>query len=162
MARSGFSVKSKVVEAIQNGVWVWPDEWRTRYPALFQLPPITLSNEKDRVMWRNSVGNLVPFASKERKLWTQDRIMKWNHMVTGSMNQMCCLLCYAGLETHDHLFFQCSYSRSVWGSVRLKVGMDSVQETWEDISSWLVPRTKSRAIYSVAGKLVVAAATYAI
>ncbi|XP_022024172.1 uncharacterized protein LOC110924477 [Helianthus annuus] len=198
MARFGFSVKSKVAEAIQNGVWVWPDEWRTRYPVLFQLLPLTLSNEQDRVTWRNSEGKLVPFASKEvwesirirkdpvawsrivwssfnipkhvfmcwlifkRKLWTQDRILKWNHMVTSSMNQMCCLLCYVGLETHDHLFFQCSYSRSVWWNVRLKVGMDSVQETWEDISSWLVPRAKSRDIYSVAGKLVVAAASYAI
>ncbi|XP_021986640.1 uncharacterized protein LOC110883102 [Helianthus annuus] len=98
----------------------------------------------------------------KRKLWTQDRILRWNHRVTGSMNQMCCLLCYADLETHDHLFFQCSYSTTVWNIVRDKVGMNSIQQRWEDIARWFVPRAKSRAVYAIASKLVVAASAYVI
>ncbi|XP_022003170.1 uncharacterized protein LOC110900593 [Helianthus annuus] len=198
MARYGFSIKSKVAEAIHNGVWSWPEEWRSVYPSFFQLQPLSLSSVKDRVLWLSSEGKLVPFSSKKvwesirigdilaawskvvwssfnipkhaficwlifkRKLWTQDRILQWNHRVTGSMNQMCCLLCYADLETHDHLFFQCNYSRSVWCSVRNKVGMNSVHESWDEISSWLVPRANSKAIYAVASKLLVAAAAYTI
>ncbi|XP_021985147.1 uncharacterized protein LOC110881085 [Helianthus annuus] len=98
----------------------------------------------------------------KNKLWTQDRIMRWNHTVTGSMNLMCCLLCYSGLETHDHLFFECPYSKSVWHKVRKKVNMESVTESWGDISNWLISRAKSKSAMSVASRLVVAAAAYAI
>ncbi|KAJ0568029.1 putative RNA-directed DNA polymerase [Helianthus annuus] len=198
MARYGYSIKSKVADAIQNGVWAWPDEWRTRYPSLFQLRPLNLSEAQDKVLWRNSEGKLLPFSSREawesirtsrepvawanvvwsafnipkhaflcwlifrRKLWTQDRIIQWQHRVTGSMNQMCCLLCYADIETHDHLFFQCSYSRSVWHSVRNKVDMSSVQRSWDEITSLLVQRAKSKAIYAVGSRLLVAATAYTI
>ncbi|XP_022033486.1 uncharacterized protein LOC110935408 [Helianthus annuus] len=98
----------------------------------------------------------------KNKLWTQDRIMRWNHSVTGSMNLMCCLLCYSGLETHEHLFFECPYSKSVWHKVRQKVDMHSVIESWGDISAWLISRAKSKSVFSVASRLVVAAAAYAI
>ncbi|XP_022015034.1 uncharacterized protein LOC110914555 [Helianthus annuus] len=91
-----------------------------------------------------------------------DRILQWNRKVHGSMNQMCCLLCYANLETHEHLFFQCSYSDKVWNLVRSKVGMNMVDERWDDIVEWLIPRAKSRAIRMVASRLVVAASAYGI
>ncbi|XP_035843943.1 uncharacterized protein LOC110931624 [Helianthus annuus] len=198
MARYGYNVMSKVADVIENGNWNWPEDWRNVYPVLFQLPSMNLSNTPDQILWQNSEGKIVPFASKDvwntirirdqqkdwskfvwsafnipkhaflcwlilkRKLWTQDRILQWNRKVHGSMNQMCCLLCYADLETHDHLFFQCSYSEKVWRIVRSKVGMTMVNEKWDDIVEWLIPRAKSRAIRMVASRLIVAAAAYAI
>ncbi|XP_021996362.1 uncharacterized protein LOC110893566 [Helianthus annuus] len=198
MARFGFNIKSKVADAIRDGRWVWPEAWRSVYPILFQLRPLSLSTMQDKVVWMNSNGKLIPFSSKEvwesirmrdqktvwskliwssfnipkhafvcwlifkKKLLTQDRILRWNNTVTGSMNQMCCLLCYSGLETHEHLFFECSYSKSVWFKVRCKIGMDSVLEAWEDIVSRLISTVGSKSVYDVAGRLVVAAAAYAI
>ncbi|XP_021991406.1 uncharacterized protein LOC110888175 [Helianthus annuus] len=91
MARYGYSIKSKVVDAIHNGEWAWPEEWRTE-------------------------------------------------------------------ETLDTR----PYSRSVWHSVRNKVDMNSVQESWDEITSWLVQRAKSKAIYAVGSRLLVAAAAYTI
>ncbi|XP_022030836.1 uncharacterized protein LOC110931763 [Helianthus annuus] len=98
----------------------------------------------------------------KRKLWTQDRIMQWNRMVHGSMNQMCCLLCYADLETHEHLFFQCSYSKKVWNIVSSKAGITMVNEKWDEIVEWMIPRAKSKAISLVASRLIIAVAAYVI
>ncbi|KAJ0600035.1 putative reverse transcriptase zinc-binding domain-containing protein [Helianthus annuus] len=98
----------------------------------------------------------------KKKLWTQDRIMRWNHLVTGSMNLMCCLLCQSDLETHEHLFFECSYSKSVWHKVRHKVEMNSVKESWEEISASLITKANSKSVFAVASRLVVAAAAYSI
>ncbi|XP_035833006.1 uncharacterized protein LOC118481822 [Helianthus annuus] len=163
MARHGFTIKSKVTEAFIDGRWEWPEEWRSVYPVLFQLRPLSISEMQDRRLWMNSDGKLVPFTTKEVwNLWTQDRIMKWNHPVTGSMNLMCCLLCQSGLETHEHLFFECPYSKSVWHKVSHKVDMNSIQESWENISAWLIARANSKSVFSVASRLVVAAAAYVI
>ncbi|XP_022026033.1 uncharacterized protein LOC110926617 [Helianthus annuus] len=98
----------------------------------------------------------------KKKLWTQDRIMRWNHLVTGSMNLMCCLLCQSDLETHEHLFFECSYSKSVWHKVRHKVEMNSIKESWEEISASLIAKANSKSVFAVASRLVVAAAAYII
>ncbi|KAJ0867063.1 hypothetical protein HanRHA438_Chr12g0558811 [Helianthus annuus] len=78
------------------------------------------------------------------------------------MNLMCCLLCYSGLENHEHLFFECPYSKMVWSKVRKKTRMDTVRETWDDITSKLVAAANSRSVYAVASRLVVAASAYAI
>ncbi|XP_035838802.1 uncharacterized protein LOC118486449 [Helianthus annuus] len=199
MAQHGFSMYSKLVDAIDGGNWVWPEAWRNLFPVLFQLQPVTLSaNVQDRILWMNSEGNLVSFESKEvwavirtrghsvewsnivwsrfnipkhafiswlilkRKLWTQDRILHWNHTVTGSINQMCCLLCFAGIETIDHLFFECKYSKMVWYKVREKGDMSRVSEKWDDIMQWLVPIATRRSIEAVTNKLLVAASAYFI
>ncbi|XP_022032624.1 uncharacterized protein LOC110933726 [Helianthus annuus] len=198
MARYGFSVKSKIKDAFIDGQWVWPEDWRSVFPTLFQLRPLMLSETQDRILWMKHDGKLAPFSSKEvwdavrvrdqpkswakvvwssfnipkhsflcwlifkKKLWTQDRILRWNHAVTGSMNLMCCLLCYSEIETHEHLFFECPYSKSVWHKVRQKAYMESVQDSWDDISAWLISRAKSKSVVSIAGRLVVAAAAYAI
>ncbi|XP_022031580.1 uncharacterized protein LOC110932561 [Helianthus annuus] len=69
---------------------------------------------------------------------------------------------WRSLETHDHLFFECAYSKSVWHKVRHKVDMNSIQDSWEDISAWLIAKAKSKSVYSVASRLVVAAAAYVI
>ncbi|XP_022019843.1 uncharacterized protein LOC110919900 [Helianthus annuus] len=198
MARYGFSIKSKIKDAFIDGQWVWPEDWRSVFPTLFQLRPLVISELQDKILWKKHDGKLVPFSSKEvwdavrvrdqpkawakvvwssfnipkhsflcwlifkRKLWTQDRILRWNHAVTGSMNLMCCLLCYSEIETHEHLFFECQYSSSVWHKVRQKACMESVQHSWDEISAWLVARAKSKSVESIAGRLVVAATAYAI
>ncbi|KAJ0442317.1 putative RNA-directed DNA polymerase [Helianthus annuus] len=97
-----------------------------------------------------------------RKLWTQDRIQKWNHITRGSMDMMCCLLCQRELESHEHLFFQCSYSAAILDAIKEKSSMKMVPNKWSDIVGWLLPRANSRSLNSVIAKLLVKAAAYFI
>ncbi|XP_021996985.1 uncharacterized protein LOC110894117 [Helianthus annuus] len=97
-----------------------------------------------------------------RKLLTQDKILKWDFSRRKNMNMMCCLLCYADHDSHNHLFFECKFSTQVWQSVRHKVGMDSVQAKWVDIVDWLLVRSKSKSVVNYVARLLVAASAYLI
>ncbi|KAI3776228.1 hypothetical protein L1987_46001 [Smallanthus sonchifolius] len=96
-----------------------------------------------------------------RKLSTQDKIQLWNR-ASGSMNLFCCHLCKRDMETHNHLFFECSYSNQIWCSLRCKAGMSHIQGRWDDIAAWLVPRASSKSALVIIGKLLMAATAYYI
>ncbi|XP_021991389.1 uncharacterized protein LOC110888157 [Helianthus annuus] len=97
-----------------------------------------------------------------RKLLTQDKILKWDFSRRKNMNMMCCLLCYADHDSHNHLFFECNFSSRVWQGVRHKVGMDSVNAKWVDIVDWLLVRSKSKSVDNYVARLLVAASAYFI
>ncbi|XP_022030516.1 uncharacterized protein LOC110931430 [Helianthus annuus] len=97
-----------------------------------------------------------------RKLWTQDRIRRWNCSISGSMNMLCCLLCQKGMDSHDHLFFECAYSTRVWDAIKETTCINNVQGKWEDIMSWLIPRANSKSLNSVIAKLTIKATAYFI
>ncbi|GJT60790.1 hypothetical protein Tco_1004323 [Tanacetum coccineum] len=73
-----------VDEAIERGVWKWPNEWFGRYPIL------------------NNYG--VPHLNKYRRdigrLLTQDRVLRWK-----PNEDLKCPLCEECNDSHEHLFF---------------------------------------------------------
>jgi hypothetical protein len=75
---------------------------------------------------------------------------------------MCCLLCYADLETHAHLFFDCSCSLKIWLLVRERACMSSVSSSWPEVISWLNNRASSKSIGNLVCRLIVAASVYCI
>ncbi|XP_022030699.1 uncharacterized protein LOC110931622 [Helianthus annuus] len=97
-----------------------------------------------------------------RKLLTQDKILSWDISRRKNMNMMCCLLCYANHDSHNHLFFECKFSDQVWHKVRHKAGMELVASKWDDIVNWLVTRSRSKSAGSYVAKLLVAATAYLI
>nr|GEV22089.1 hypothetical protein [Tanacetum cinerariifolium] len=131
--RAGFSHASKVRDCIQDGLWIWPNDWLVKYPILNSIPTPVISDDKsDSLEWRcrDSMGK--PFSV---------------HNV---------------MDSHEHLFFEYSYSSKVWCFVRDLAGMESIQPRLEDIVSWLSPMATKRSFKSVVGKLSFAATTYVI
>ena len=76
-----------------------------------------LREKKQKVPW--SKGIWFPEATPKfsfmawivihNRLATGDRILKWNPQAVSV-----CWLCKTHLETRDHLFFECEYSKEVW------------------------------------------------
>lgn len=52
-----------------------------------------------------------------RRLSIKDRLFSWG--ITTDCN---CVLCHGGIESHDHLFFGCSFSTLVWNEVKACCG----------------------------------------
>lgn len=52
------------------------------------------------------------------RLSTGDRLAIW-----GVTTDTSCVLCSNGRESHDHLFFECSYSSVVWSALVSKNGV---------------------------------------
>lgn len=79
----------------------------------------TLIQPWHKVIWfkehipRNS---FISWLALLRRLPTRDRLRRWGMTVPEE-----CVLCSAAPETHHHLFFECSYSASVWNYYARKV-----------------------------------------
>ncbi|KAI8570416.1 hypothetical protein RHMOL_Rhmol01G0032200 [Rhododendron molle] len=54
------------------------------------------------------------------RLFTKDRLHKW-----GIINDSFCVLCYGGVKSHSHLFFDCPFSPSIWLQVRTCCGLQA-------------------------------------
>jgi hypothetical protein len=96
------------------------------------------------------------------KLLTQDKILSWNMSRRKNMNMMCCLLCFSNVDSHDHLFFECTYFSSIWSVIAPLACMESVLPRWSDIVSHLLDRVRSKRITNVISRLLVSAAAYFI
>ncbi|XP_013632732.1 PREDICTED: uncharacterized protein LOC106338256 [Brassica oleracea var. oleracea] len=58
--------------------------------------------------------SFLSWIAVHNRLSTGDRLLRWNPQAIST-----CWLCSAGLETRDHLFFECSFSAEVWrGTIR--------------------------------------------
>ncbi|GJU46490.1 RNA-directed DNA polymerase, eukaryota, reverse transcriptase zinc-binding domain protein [Tanacetum coccineum] len=81
--RAGFSLCSKVNDAIRDGAWVWPEEWLSKYPSLISVAAPMLSNEVDQLEWHNSMGVVKHFSVRE--VWETIRprsdVVDWYHVV---------------------------------------------------------------------------------
>ncbi|PWA80311.1 RNA-directed DNA polymerase, eukaryota, Reverse transcriptase zinc-binding domain protein [Artemisia annua] len=56
----------KIGEFVENGNWVWPQEWRVKFPMIAQLQSIDLEPLKDdQLMWRCNDGQLRNFSVRQ-------------------------------------------------------------------------------------------------
>ncbi|KAJ9541829.1 hypothetical protein OSB04_028335 [Centaurea solstitialis] len=90
------------------------------------------------------------------RLPTQDRIANWKH----DPPDMRCSLCQLCMDSHAHLFFECTYSANVWQMVRIRVGWMEASVTWDVMVHLL--EDPSQAPKTMFHKLVLAASVYMI
>ncbi|GJV83919.1 zf-CCHC domain-containing protein, partial [Tanacetum coccineum] len=56
------------------------------------------------------------------------------------------------MDSHEHLFFECSFAGKIWSLVRVYAEMESVRPLLHDITNWFQTRAHKRAIQVVVGK----------
>ncbi|XP_022040391.1 uncharacterized protein LOC110942939 [Helianthus annuus] len=147
---------------------MWKKQGDSTEPFSTKVAWDSLRETGQRANWYNMVWSSFtiprhPFLYWlicRRKLATQDRIQLWNN-AAGNANMMCCLLCNRGLETHEHLFFECPYSNQIWALIRKKMDMIQIDGKWEDVVAWVIPNAKSKRLIWVIRKLVAATAYFA-
>ncbi|PWA55517.1 reverse transcriptase zinc-binding domain-containing protein [Artemisia annua] len=91
------------------------------------------------------------------KLPTQDKIRRW-----GNYDLMVCLLCYSDLDSHDHLFFNCSYTSKFWAKVMHKLKMDNSNTDWEGVVGAFVDSYNGSSVGSITRRLCLAASVYLV
>ncbi|GKA89804.1 reverse transcriptase domain, reverse transcriptase zinc-binding domain protein [Tanacetum coccineum] len=146
IARSGFSLDDSVSNLISDGVWRWPPDW-------------------DGVLRSFSVAcvwDTIRSRADMQKLKTQDRLRQWDVGPSIDLNLLRCPLCDLVPDSHDHLFFECSFSSQVWSQVRALCGMDSIPPRLADVIAFIVPISKGKTVISIISRIVVAATSYYI
>ncbi|GJZ31160.1 reverse transcriptase domain, reverse transcriptase zinc-binding domain protein [Tanacetum coccineum] len=97
-----------------------------------------------------------------RRLKTQDRLRKWDVGNDVDLNLLRCPLCKLQPDSHEHLFFECSYSSNVWKSVLRVPEFPDIPLIWTDIMAWIVPLAETNNVTCIVGRLIVAAMSYYI
>ncbi|XP_016512084.1 uncharacterized protein LOC107829150 [Nicotiana tabacum] len=94
----------------------------------------------------------------QRRLATVDRLAKWEIQVSQS-----CVLCERDIEeTHDHLFFKCPYSQSLWKGMLGWLRYQRSVANWEAGVKWLSVNANNRNPRKTILGVVFAAAVYHI
>nr|GEW92373.1 hypothetical protein [Tanacetum cinerariifolium] len=76
ITRAGFNHASKVRDSIQDGLWIWPNDWLVKYPILNSIPTLVISDDNsDSLEWhcRDGAGpslasiitHLLPIAKRK-------------------------------------------------------------------------------------------------
>ncbi|GKD24017.1 hypothetical protein Tco_1225720 [Tanacetum coccineum] len=94
-----------------------------------------------------------------RRLKTQDLLRHWDNV---NYLHVTCSLCESQPDSHEHLFFECSFSQQVWNQVKGVAGLASSNASIYDTIDDIIPFAARKTSKSVIAKLVVAATSYFI
>ncbi|GJV18773.1 RNA-directed DNA polymerase, eukaryota, reverse transcriptase zinc-binding domain protein [Tanacetum coccineum] len=157
-----------VAGMIENGQWRWTSEWYDQFQELKEIKVPTIDEHKqDSEMWlgneqkvvkysinrmRADVGNQGSQVDWHDVVWlpTQDRLAKWY-----PNKVMNCALCSQGQDSHQHLFFQCPYSKQVWNKAKLKADMNIGSCNWKENMEYIKDLPSTKNIWTVVKKLKV-------
>lgn len=113
-------------------------------------------------MWSGSINKFLgwPFIlwlAMQNKLNTLDRLLRW-----GVINCDSSILCNCSSpESHNHVFFDCSFSKAVWAAMlRNQVGRDPL--CWDEEEEWFIQHSKGKGFRKSILKLSLSATTYNI
>nr|GEV88810.1 hypothetical protein [Tanacetum cinerariifolium] len=159
---NGFSLDNSVSNLITDGVWR-PLDWLPRFPFMAQLHvPLLLDDMDDVILWWDRTGVLSPFLmacvwdtirsrADMQKLKTQDRLRQWDVGLSIDLNLLKCPLCDLVPDSHDHLFFEWSFSSRVWSKVRVLYCMDAISPRLVDIVAFIIPISKGKTVHIFTG-----------
>lgn len=128
---------------------VW-NEWRPNGNKVEWSDLIWFSNctpKHSFIMWIAMHGRLT----------TQDRLLKWY-----PDRQMACSLCEVCLDSINHLFFECPYSKRIWSEFKKKIEQTTLPDIWDDIVSHMISQKFNKSIRSILRRVGLAACVYFI
>lgn len=85
--------------------------------------------------------SFIAWLAAHNRLAMGDRMLRWNPQAIST-----CWLCNTDIETRDHLFFECPYSKEVWnGTVRSLAGMGRIHQ-WGSVIRFISNGNQGRSI----------------
>ena len=85
---------------------------------------------------------------------TQDRLAAWK-----PNEDMKCVFCKLTQDSHEHLFFLCNYTNSIWNKMQNLIGMNC-SYNWHEIIDEFSKMKANRNIWSIMRRLVLGATIY--
>jgi hypothetical protein len=181
--------EAKVSSIMKHGDWFWAGARSESVAAIqMKLFEVSIEGGPDVPFWNSKRGSYncadvwdslrikQPMVSWWKVVWfnlaiprlafclwltfrdallTRDELVSWGF--AGSME---CLFCHASLESRDHLFFECSFSRRVWRAVMEACLISDPKLIWDDVSAWSSSAWKGKSFAATVCKLSLAATVY--
>ncbi|GJR09250.1 RNA-directed DNA polymerase, eukaryota [Tanacetum coccineum] len=150
LSYKGLLVVLMVIISVIKRKFAWDDIFFRNLKVAWFTPNIDISRH-DSMRWCDLNGNLSDFSVKcawrhafhiwlvmRRCLKTQYKLRPWDVDAQTDVSQLRCSLCGSQQDSHEHLFFECSYSSKVWNYIRNLAGMEHVPPVLDDIAMWFI------------------------
>nr|GEY52969.1 hypothetical protein [Tanacetum cinerariifolium] len=92
-----------------------------------------------------------------KRLSTQDRLAKWYPRKT-----VICPMCEKCRDSHDHLFFKCSYFDEIWIDIKKMIKIKEVANERDEVLNKMTVMACNNSIRGILGRIVLAASVYFI
>lgn len=108
-----------------------------------------IREQKQKVHWSKGVWfpeatpkfSFMTWIAIHNRLATGVRVLRWNPQAIAT-----CWLCNTDLETRDHLFFECEYSKIVWSGLTKDLAGNGRQFQWSQVMQTLVNGLHERVV----------------
>ncbi|GKD96071.1 RNA-directed DNA polymerase, eukaryota, reverse transcriptase zinc-binding domain protein, partial [Tanacetum coccineum] len=115
-------------------------------------PKNTISNQNNELNWHKVVWfsqcnpriAFILWMAIKRKLQTQDKVMVWN-----KKDDMKCSLCSIVNDSHNHLFFECDFSRTIWEELKEKMECRDLSNSWDTLVDQYANKVFNNSIGSI-------------
>ncbi|GKA73876.1 reverse transcriptase zinc-binding domain-containing protein [Tanacetum coccineum] len=112
-------------------------------------------NNGEKVLWHKVLWfsqctpkhSFILWLAILKRLNTQDRLTKW---YPGKI--MTCPLCEECPDSHEHLFFKCAYSATIWSDLKEKIKMGDISNEWDDVMDKIIRMACNNSIRSIVAK----------
>ncbi|KAJ6917686.1 hypothetical protein NC652_019881 [Populus alba x Populus x berolinensis] len=189
LTATGLSWTAQVSDIIKEGQWDFPQALHARLNSIpFQPKPWSA----DHCIWKgHSSGNFSinsaweslrdrrPENTIHKLLWSKGHIPRQSFILwlaslgrlhtmdhlqsTGIIRNATCIFCGLQTETHEHLFFECQFSRVVWQTINAKASIHWPYLPWQNLLSWTTANyCKNTDIQHLIARLVLSTTVYYI
>ncbi|KAL0306958.1 UNVERIFIED_CONTAM: hypothetical protein Sradi_6113100 [Sesamum radiatum] len=162
-----------------NSVSLWHDPWH-RLDLSFLVSPGTSVDQYwtsdklsayelfhppgPKVFWSSL---LMGFPSKSQRTALSFGSLSWGdclHWINHGFTILgTCILCQDGVpETHDHLFFSCSFSRRCFAIIRQQIPLPWPHRDWQHGVQWASSRWRGKHVVNAAYRSLLASIVYHI
>ncbi|XP_062158796.1 uncharacterized protein LOC133866284 [Alnus glutinosa] len=188
MYDAGPSIGPMLSSIIRDGDWYWTSVRSEALVDIQSRLPKVILGEVDKAVWDSKNGEFSSSETWE-KLRVAHSITNWHKIVWfpasipkhsfvlwlvfhGALitkEKMCswgfngnisCLFCHACVESRDHLFFSCGFSRRIWYTIMRDCSIPYPPVEWDDIEDWCGSVMKGDNFYASLRKLYFGAAVY--
>ncbi|XP_071715234.1 uncharacterized protein [Rutidosis leptorrhynchoides] len=83
-------------------------------------------------------------------------------LCNANTSNLVCSLCNLQQDSHDHLFFQCGYSKLVWHKMKSHIPIPGISDEWKEIVAKIAPIAHRKVARIVVAKLIFSASVYLI
>lgn len=177
VASAGLSWNAKVAAIIRNGVWVFPPCHLDLQRIWNNISFNPRSHCPDTIVWKGHSSGKFSIASawnwvrsKKEKyhlyclIWYPNYVPRYSltlwlaalgklsttdrpHMQAITVNRQC-VLCDLEPESHDHIFFSCPYSATVWSNLTAQSQLHWPRLNWPNLLHWAGLKFKGRKGYT--------------
>ncbi|GJV73433.1 hypothetical protein Tco_1493428 [Tanacetum coccineum] len=124
----------------QNDRIQWRDVHGNMADFSVKLAWESLRPRGDEVSWYKTVWftHCIPqhafhlWVVMRRCLKTQDMLRPWDVGPSVDISSLRCVFCQNHMDSHEHLFFECSFAAKIWRLVRVYAEMESVRPLLQD------------------------------